>query len=80
MTKNEENWEVEKIVEEKKTKVFLSNLKKGILYFVKWKNYNESENTWEPITNFKVFLLILDWEKIIIGKLGKIKTKIARKK
>ena len=44
ITLEDETYEVEKIVAERQTEG-------GTLYLVKWKGYDGSENTWEPIEN-----------------------------
>ena len=44
ITIEEETYEVEKIIAERQTD-------KGTLYLIKWKGYDGTENTWEPIEN-----------------------------
>lgn len=51
-----DQYEVEKIIDKK--------IKKDkVLYCVKWKHYDESENTWEPIENLEnAIKLVLEFE------------------
>ena len=47
MNKKENNqYEVEKIIEDKK-------INKKTFYLVKWKNFSHNNNTWEPYQNVK---------------------------
>jgi hypothetical protein len=56
----EVHYEIEKIVNHKKQG-------KGFRYFVKWKGYPESENTWEPPENFDDKTILTKYWKNIEG-------------
>merc|ERR1712156_71683 len=52
-----ENYSVEKIVDKRTNDAGL------VEYFLKWKGYDASQNTWEPVKNLNCQLLIDDFEK-----------------
>jgi TATA-binding protein-associated factor Taf7 len=62
-------YEVEKILDERKTQ------QDSLEYLVKWKGYEESHNSWEPLENLKHLTLLLDEfeENKKKNPLGKIK-------
>ena len=39
-----------------------------VLYYLKWRNYPESDNTWEPVTNLDCDELISEFEKVHSSK------------
>jgi len=39
-----------------------------VLYYLKWRNYPESDNTWEPVTNLDCDELISEFEKVYSSK------------
>jgi len=58
----EEVYVVEKIIDKRV-------LEDGtVLYYLKWRNYPESDNTWEPVTNLDCDELISEFEKVHSSK------------
>jgi len=55
-TTGQESYEIEAILNHKKTR-------DGMKYLVKWKGYDESENSWEPASNFDSTSSIEDYWK-----------------
>lgn len=55
MAEEEESYEVEEIVDKR--------IKEGkVEYFIKWKNYPSSENTWEPVLHLECAEMINQFE------------------
>ena len=52
-TINKKNRQKEYIVEEVKQMKYLNGDKNNVEYLVKWLDYPEEQNSWEPISHFK---------------------------
>ncbi len=69
MQYNQNEYEVEKIIDKRR----VNNINE---YFVKWKNFDSSENTWEPFYNFKdSWHLLIAFEKKLNEKENLFKRK-----
>jgi len=68
----EEEYEVEKCVDKRM-------VKGKVQYLIKWKGFEDTDNTWEPVENLECEELISEFEEILKKKNGKEKEKEVQK-